>query len=70
MKLTRTALPGVLLIEPRCRNDARGFFIEMFKVGPYEEAGVSERFVQDNLSHSKKHVLRRLHFQRHLPRQE
>ena len=65
MKVTTTALPEVVLFEPRRHEDARGFFLETFREGPYRDAGVDARFVQDNLSHSTKHVLRGLHFQRH-----
>lgn len=64
MNVTTTALPEVLLFEPRRHEDARGFFVEAYREGPYKDAGVDARFVQDNLSHSKKYVLRGLHFQR------
>lgn len=64
MKTRETSIPEVILIEPARHEDARGFFMEMFREGPYREVGVSGPFVQDNLSHSKRHVLRGLHFQR------
>jgi len=64
VKVTTTALPEVLLFEPKRHEDARGFFLETFQEGRYRDAGVDARFVQDNLSHSTKHVLRGLHFQR------
>ena len=64
MRITRTTLPGVLLIEPRVFEDTRGWFLESFNARQFEAAvGVNVRFVQDNLSHSKRHVLRGLHYQ-------
>lgn len=63
MKVIETALPGVLLIEPRVFGDARGFFMETFQVQRYEAAGIRGPFVQDNLSFSRRGVLRGLHFQ-------
>jgi len=56
-------LPGLLLVEPRCHSDARGHFFESFREGRYAEAGISDRFVQDNVSRSTKGVLRGLHYQ-------
>ena len=64
MNVTPTSLFGVLLLEPRRHDDERGYFLETFREQSYREAGIGARFVQDNLSHSKKHVLRGLHFQR------
>jgi dTDP-4-dehydrorhamnose 3,5-epimerase len=64
MKVTPTALPGVVLIEPRVLEDPRGFFLETFQKARYEEAlGMPLDFVQDNHSRSKQGVLRGLHFQ-------
>ena len=64
MRITPTALPGVLLIEPRVFEDTRGWFLENFNARQFEAAvGVNVQFVQDNLSHSKRHVLRGLHYQ-------
>ncbi len=63
MKVTQTKLPGVLIIEPDVFGDARGFFIETFSGKRYEEAGLSQPFVQDNVSFSTKGALRGLHFQ-------
>ena len=64
MRITRTTLPGVLLIEPRTFEDARGWFLESFNARQFETAvGANVPFVQDNLSHSKRHVLRGLHYQ-------
>ncbi|MCX6799951.1 MAG: dTDP-4-dehydrorhamnose 3,5-epimerase, partial [Candidatus Falkowbacteria bacterium] len=64
MKVTSTKLVGVLVIEPQVFSDERGFFIESYNNLKYEQAGIKEKFVQDNLSKSKKGVLRGLHFQR------
>ena len=63
MKTTPLSIPGLLLIEPKVFGDARGFFVETYNAARYAEAGVSEQFVQDNLSFSAKGVLRGLHFQ-------
>jgi dTDP-4-dehydrorhamnose 3,5-epimerase len=63
VKVTPTALPEVLLIEPRVFPDSRGHFFESW-VGPrYHEAGITEPFVQDNSSRSTRDTLRGLHFQ-------
>lgn len=67
MKITATALPGVLIIEPKLFGDARGFFLETFQTQRYAEAGITQAFVQDNHSRSQKNVLRGLHFQRARP---
>lgn len=64
MRITPTTLPGVLLIEPCVFKDTRGWFLESFNARQFEAAvGVNVQFVQDNLSHSKRHVLRGLHYQ-------
>lgn len=63
MKVTETKLPGVLVIEPDVFGDTRGFFMETFRQERYEEAGIKENFVQDNLSFSSRGVLRGLHYQ-------
>lgn len=63
MNVTETALPGVLLIEPRVFGDSRGFFLETFAAERYAEAGITGPFIQDNWSHSCRGTLRGLHFQ-------
>lgn len=64
MKVTRTAIPDVCLIEPRVFGDARGFFYESFNQRAFAEAtGVTTEFVQDNHSRSARGVLRGLHYQ-------
>lgn len=67
MKVIETALPGVLIIEPKVFGDRRGFFVETFQVERYRDAGITLPFVQDNHSRSAKGVLRGLHFQRTRP---
>ena len=63
MNVIETALPGVLIIEPKVFGDARGFFFESFHAERYRAAGVTCDFVQDNVSRSARGVLRGLHFQ-------
>jgi len=63
VKVTPTALPEVLLIEPTVYGDARGFFFESFSTERYEAAGVQGPFLQDNVSFSQRGVLRGLHLQ-------
>ena len=64
MKVFKTAIPDVLLIEPKVFGDDRGFFYESFNQKVLEEAtGLKTRFVQDNHSLSSKGVLRGLHYQ-------
>ena len=59
-----TALPGVLILEPKVFGDARGFFFESFNQREFERAtGVNAVFVQDNHSRSARGVLRGLHYQ-------
>jgi len=65
MKVTTTAIEGVLIIEPKVFGDERGFFFESFNQQAFNEAvGQTVDFVQDNHSRSAKGVLRGLHFQR------
>jgi dTDP-4-dehydrorhamnose 3,5-epimerase len=63
MKITATSLNGLLVIEPRCFQDERGFFLETYQKARYRDAGVTDVFVQDNQSRSVKGVLRGMHFQ-------
>lgn len=68
MKVTATAIPDVLIIEPQVFGDHRGLFLETFHARRYrEEAGIESDFVQDNFSRSNRGVLRGLHFQRKYP---
>lgn len=63
MNIVETAIPGLLIIEPRVFGDARGFFMETWNSHAFAEAGLNLNFVQDNHSRSQKGVLRGLHFQ-------
>jgi dTDP-4-dehydrorhamnose 3,5-epimerase len=64
MKVTPTALPEVLVIEPKVFGDERGFFTESFNQRAFNEAvGYEVNFVQDNHSRSARGVLRGLHYQ-------
>lgn len=65
MKLQKTTLPGVIIIEPKIFGDSRGFFFESFQSDRYAEHGITRPFVQDNASRSAKGVLRGLHHQQH-----
>ena len=68
MKTTPTAIPGVLIIEPKVFGDARGFFFESFNQKAFNDAtGTDHQFVQDNHSRSGKGVLRGLHYQVNKP---
>ena len=64
MNVIQTAIPDVLIIEPKVFGDARGFFYESFNGRAFDEAvGRHVEFVQDNHSRSSKGVLRGLHYQ-------
>jgi dTDP-4-dehydrorhamnose 3,5-epimerase len=64
LKVTPTALPDVLLLEPAVHGDARGFFLESYNERAFREAtGVELPMVQDNHSRSGRGVLRGLHYQ-------
>jgi len=58
-----TSLPGLFILEPRVFADERGFFLESYNEQAMTEAGILERFVQDNHSCSRRNVLRGLHYQ-------
>jgi dTDP-4-dehydrorhamnose 3,5-epimerase len=63
MKVTRTKLQGVFVVEPDVFADPRGFFLETWSHRRYADAGLPQVFVQDNLSRSAKGILRGLHLQ-------
>ena len=63
MKVTAAKIPGLLIIDPVVHGDARGSFVETYSRDRYAEAGVSGDFVQDNLSLSRRGILRGLHLQ-------
>ena len=63
MHVTPTAIPDVLIIEPKVFGDARGFFFESWNARAFAAAGIDASFVQDNHSRSHRGVLRGLHYQ-------
>jgi dTDP-4-dehydrorhamnose 3,5-epimerase len=63
MKAIPTAIPEVLLLEPKVFGDERGFFYESWNQRTLKELGIEASFVQDNHSKSGKNVLRGLHYQ-------
>jgi dTDP-4-dehydrorhamnose 3,5-epimerase len=64
MNIVRTAIPDVLIIEPKVFGDTRGFFFESFNQRQFEQlTGFAPHFVQDNHSRSARGVLRGLHYQ-------
>jgi dTDP-4-dehydrorhamnose 3,5-epimerase len=70
VRLVATALPEVLVVEPRVHRDGRGFFLESFHAGRYAAHGIPpppEAFVQDNHSGSARGTLRGLHLQQTRP---
>lgn len=63
MKVIKTELENVLIIEPKVHSDSRGSFFESYVKKKYEDCGIKDEFLQDNHSISRKGVLRGLHFQ-------
>ena len=64
MKIIKSAIPEVLILEPEVFRDGRGFFFESYNKNTWQEAiGIKADFVQDNHSKSVKNVLRGLHYQ-------
>ena len=63
MNVLRCELEGLLVIEPTVFGDARGYFMETYNRQRYAAAGLDADFVQDNLSLSRRGILRGLHFQ-------
>ena len=63
MRVVPTAIPDVLVVEPRVFGDQRGFFFESWNRSALREAGIDADFVQDNHSRSARGVLRGLHYQ-------
>lgn len=63
MRALPTAIPDVLVVEPRVFEDVRGFFFESWNRRAFAEAGIDADFVQDNHSRSRRGVLRGLHYQ-------
>ncbi len=67
IKVTKTPIEGLYVIEPTVHGDDRGYFMETYSLRDLEEAGIKANFVQDNQSMSVKGVLRGLHFQKEHP---
>ncbi len=65
MKILSTDFPGLKVVEPTLHQDERGYFFESYRTDLLAEAGIHNRFVQDNLSRSTHGVLRGLHYQLH-----
>jgi len=64
VKVIRTDIPDVLILEPKVFGDARGFFLESYNKRAFRDAtGLDVEFVQDNHSSSRRGVLRGLHYQ-------
>ena len=64
MKIIKTEIEGLLIIEPRVFEDERGYFFESWSKDAFENAGLDINFVQDNQSVSSKNILKGLHFQK------
>lgn len=67
IKVTKTSIEGVLIIESEVFGDNRGYFQETYNEKDFLKHGINTRFVQDNQSKSSKGVLRGLHFQKNHP---
>jgi dTDP-4-dehydrorhamnose 3,5-epimerase len=67
IKIINTDLKGFVIIETKCFQDSRGFFLETYNEEIYKKAGIKDKFVQDNQSRSNKGVLRGMHFQLNRP---
>lgn len=66
-KFEKTEIEGLILIEPKVFGDERGYFMETYQCEDFKAQGITEEFVQDNQSMSKKGVLRGLHYQKAHP---
>lgn len=63
MEIIKTKIDGLVEIIPQVHQDERGWFFEFYKEEPFQKHGISYRFTQENVSFSKKGVIRGLHFQ-------
>ena len=64
MRFVETELPGVILVEPKVFEDARGYFMDTWRESLYRDAGIDAHFVQENVSRSlHRNTLRGLHYQ-------
>lgn len=64
MKTTKTNFDGLIIIQPGLYEDVRGAFYESWRDNNYKEIGIAQKFLQDNVSISKKNVLRGMHYQK------
>lgn len=69
MQIIKTGIEGLLEIIPEVYYDNRGWFFEFYKQVPFHNLGITYKFTQENISFSKKGVIRGLHFQQ-LPWQQ
>lgn len=60
---TKNEFAGMAIIAPRIFEDERGYFYESYKFSDFQKGGISDNFVQDNYSYSRREVVRGLHFQ-------
>lgn len=67
MRVERTSIPGVLIVEPDVHRDGRGFFVETYQAARYQQQGIEGPFVQDNHTRSVEGTLRGLHLQLNRP---
>ena len=67
MNVIQTQLDGVIMIEPDVFGDSRGYFLETYQTEKYRVAGITDTFVQDNHSFSRRGILRGLHAQYRRP---
>lgn len=67
IKVEKTPIEGLYVIEPTVHQDERGYFVETYNQRDFEDAGLYYSFVQDNQSMTVKGVLRGLHFQKEFP---
>jgi dTDP-4-dehydrorhamnose 3,5-epimerase len=67
LKIYKTKIKGLVLIKQKKYFDKRGYFFETYNNKIYSKIGISEKFLQDNFSISKKNVLRGLHYQNKNP---
>ncbi|MGE3919499.1 MAG: dTDP-4-dehydrorhamnose 3,5-epimerase [Gammaproteobacteria bacterium] len=63
LNIIETPLDGLLVLEPKTFSDNRGKFFESFNHQRYFDIGITKPFVQDNISHSTKNVIRGMHYQ-------
>jgi len=67
MGVQEAPLSGMVVLEPRVFEDARGYFLESYNERELAEVGIRQRFVQDNHSYSVRNVVRGLHYQTRYP---